>query len=171
MVLATQNPIDLEGTYPLPEAQLDRFLVRLILGYPEEGAEVAMLRTHNVTPPEPQVVLDPQQVQRVQAIARRIHAEQEIIHYAVSLCRATRASGKVVLGASPRASLALLQAAKAHAVLAGRTYVTPDDIQGVASPVLAHRLVLVPDLEGDEEARQSVVTDALSRVPYSRAAQ
>jgi MoxR-like ATPase len=171
MVLATQNPIDLEGTYPLPEAQLDRFLVRLNLGYPEEGAEVAMLKAHNVTPPEPQVVLDATEVQRVQAIARRIHAEGEIIHYAVSLCRATRMSGKVVLGASPRASLALLQAAKAQAVLRGRTFVTPDDIQAVASPVLAHRLVLVPDLEGDEEARQSVVTDALGRVPYSRAAQ
>lgn len=171
MVLATQNPIDLEGTYPLPEAQLDRFLVRLVLGYPDENAEVAMLKAHNVTPPEPEVVLNAEEVQRVQAIARRIHAEPEIIHYAVSLCRATRASGKVVLGASPRASLALLQAAKAQAVLSGRTFVTPDDIQSVASPVLAHRLVLVPDLEGDEEARQAVVADALGRVPYSRAAQ
>lgn len=171
MVLATQNPIDLEGTYPLPEAQLDRFLVRLVLGYPDENAEVAMLKAHNVTPPAPEVVLNAAEVQRVQAIARRIHAEPEIIHYAVSLCRATRASGKVVLGASPRASLALLQAAKAQAVLNGRTFVTPDDIQSVASPVLAHRLVLVPDMEGDEEARQAVVNDALSRVPYSRAAQ
>src|SRR5690606_24655596 len=138
MVWATQNPIDLEGTYPLPEAQLDRVLVRLVLGYPEEGAEVAMLKAHNVTPPEPKAVLNPESVRRIQAIARRIHAEQEILHYAVSLCRATRASGKVVLGASPRASLALLQAAKAHAVLAGRTFVTPDDVQGVAGPVLAH---------------------------------
>jgi hypothetical protein len=87
-------------------------LVRLILGYPEERAEVAMLKTHNIEPPEPVAVLSASEVQRVQSIARRVHAESEIHHYAVSLCRATRASGKVVLGASPRASLALLQAAK-----------------------------------------------------------
>lgn len=171
MVLATQNPIDLEGTYPLPEAQLDRFLVRLVLGYPEERAEVAMLKTHNIQAPAPEAVLNPVEVQRVQAIARRVHAESEIHHYAVSLCRSTRTNGKVVLGASPRASLALLQAAKAHAVLQGRTFVIPDDIQAVAVPVLAHRLILVPDLEGDEDARRAIVEDVLLRVPYSRAAQ
>lgn len=171
MVLATQNPIDLEGTYPLPEAQLDRFLVRLVLGYPEERAEVAMLKTHDITPPEPEAVLGPEEVQQLQTLARRVHTESEIHHYAVALCRATRASGKVLLGASPRASLALLQASKAHAVLSGRAFVTPDDVQAVAIPVLAHRLVLVPDLEGDEEIRQAVVQDALSKIPYSRAAQ
>ncbi len=171
MVLATQNPIDLEGTYPLPEAQLDRFLVRLVLGYPEERAEVAMLKTHDVAPPEPEPVLTPDEVQKLQELARRVHAESEIHHYAVALCRATRSSGKVMLGASPRASLALLQASKAHAVLCGRGFVTPDDVQSVATSVIAHRLVLVPDLEGDEEARQGVVRDALSKIPYSRAAQ
>ncbi len=171
MVLATQNPVDLEGTYPLPEAQLDRFLVRLVLGYPEEGAEVAMLRAHNVTPPEAEVVLSAESVTRLQELARRVHAEAEVIHYAVSLCRATRENGRVILGASPRASLALLQASKAQALICGRGYVTPDDIRSVASAVLAHRLILVPDLEGDEEARQAVVRDALERIPYSRAAQ
>lgn len=171
LVLATQNPIDLEGTYPLPEAQLDRFLVRLVLGYPEEGAEVAMLKTHDIQAPEPEAVLGPEEVERLQMLTRHVHAESEIHHYAVSLCRATRASGKVVLGASPRASLALLQASKAHAVLAGRVFVTPDDVQAVAIPVLAHRLVLVPDLEGDEEVRQAVVKEALTKIPYSRAAQ
>lgn len=171
LVLATQNPIDLEGTYPLPEAQLDRFLVRLVLGYPEEGAEVAMLKTHDIEPPEPEAVLNPEEVENLQKLTRNVHAESEIHHYAVALCRATRASGRVVLGASPRASLALLQASKAHAVLSGREFVTPDDVQAVAIPVLAHRLVLVPDLEGDEEIRQTVVRDVLSKIPYSRAAQ
>lgn len=171
MVLATQNPVDLEGTYPLPEAQLDRFLVRLVLGYPEERAEVAMLKAHNVEPPEAEAILDAQSLRRVQDITRRVHAEEEVYHYAVGLCRATRDNGRVILGASPRASLALLQAAKAHAVLHGRAYTTPDDVRSVASPVLAHRLVLVPDLEGDEQAREGVILEALARVPYSRAAQ
>jgi len=171
MVLATQNPVDLEGTYPLPEAQLDRFLVRLVLGYPEERAEVAMLKTHNVQVPEAEAILNPQALRRVQDIARRVHAEDEVYHYAVGLCRATRENGRVILGASPRASLALLQASKAHAVMHGRAYTTPDDLRSVAISVLAHRLVLVPDLEGDEVARESIVREALERVPYSRAAR
>lgn len=171
LVLATQNPVDLEGTYPLPEAQLDRFLVRLVLGYPEERAEVAMLKTHNIAPPEAEVVLNPESLSRVQDIARRIHAEDEVHYYAVSLCRATRKSGRVLLGASPRASLSLLQAAKAHAVIHGRSYTTPDDVRSVAFSVLAHRMVLVPDLDGDDEAREAVIRDVLERTPYSRAAQ
>ncbi len=171
MVLATQNPIDLEGTYPLPEAQLDRFLVRLFLGYPEERAEIAMLRTHNVDPPEPTAILSPEEILQMQALTQRVHAESEIHHYVVSLCRATRTNNKVTLGASPRASLSLLHAAKAQAVLGGRAFVTPDDVRSVAEAVLAHRLVLVPDLEGDEESRQLVVKEALERIPYSRAAQ
>lgn len=171
MVLATQNPVDLEGTYPLPEAQLDRFLVRLVLGYPEERAEVAMLRTHNTAAPEPKVVLNAASLEKLQKLARLVHAEEEIMQYAVGLCRATRESGRVMLGASPRASLALLQAAKAQALIRGRGFVTPDDVRDVAGPVLAHRLILVPDLEGDEHARQAIVSDALERVPYTAAAQ
>jgi len=171
IVVATQNPIDLEGTYPLPEAQLDRFLVRLVLGYPEERAEVAMLKTHGVQPPSSTAILNPDEIKNIQDITRRVHAEPELHHYIVSLCRATRASSRVVLGASPRASLALLQASKAKAVIEGRAFVTPDDVRDVAIAVLAHRVVLVPDLEGDEEARQGVIRDAIERVPYSRAAQ
>jgi MoxR-like ATPase len=171
IVLATQNPVDLEGTYPLPEAQLDRFLVRLVLGYPSEEAEVAMLGTHNAGSPLAEAVLSPDEITEIQSISSRIHTETEIHQYAVSLCRATRRDGRVVLGASPRASLALLHAAKAHAVLSGRNFVMPDDIQFVATPVLSHRLVLVPDLEGDEEARKGVIDDALDLTPYSRAAQ
>lgn len=171
MVLATQNPIDLEGTYPLPEAQLDRFLVRLVLGYPEEDAEIAMLKAHNVKAPTPLSILSPEEISNIQSISARVHTESELHHYAVGLCRATRRNDKVLLGASPRASLSLLHAAKAQAVLSGRNFVTPDDMRFVAGPVLTHRLVLVPDLEGDEDARKSIVDDALDLTPYSRAAE
>ncbi len=170
IVLATQNPIDLEGTYPLPEAQLDRFLVRLVLGYPEEGTEIAMLRTHNETAPVAEVILSDGDIESMQEATRHVHAEDEIHHYAVHLCRHTRDNSRVLLGASPRASLSLLHASKAHAVLCGRAFVTPDDVRAVASSVLAHRLILVPDLDGDETARRRVVEDALDRVPYSAAA-
>lgn len=171
IVIATQNPVDLEGTYPLPEAQLDRFLVRLVLGYPEEGTEVAMLRAHNEGAPAADPVMSPDEVAHLQRTTLRVHAEGEIHHYAVNLCRFTRDHSKVLLGASPRASLALLQAAKAQAVLADRDFVTPDDVRSVALSVLAHRLILVPDLDGDEMTRRRVVEDALDRVPYSPAAQ
>lgn len=171
MVLATQNPVDLEGTYPLPEAQLDRFLVRLVLGYPDERAEVEMLRTHGESPPECNVVLDPTSILELQRVTRHVHAEAEVLEYAVALCRHTRQNSRVVLGASPRASLSLLQAGKARAVLEGRPFVMPDDLQAVAAAVLAHRLILVPDLEGDETARQKVIEEALAKVPYSAAAR
>lgn len=169
MVLATQNPIDLEGTFPLPEAQLDRFLVRLVLGYPEEGAEVAMLKAHDEHSPVADVVLSPSEVEQLQEVTRHIHTEAEVHRYAVALCRHTRHNPRVLLGGSPRASLALLQAAKAQAVLSRRTYATPDDVRAVVHAVLAHRLILVPDLEGDEESRRTVVDEALEKVPYSRA--
>jgi MoxR-like ATPase len=171
LVLATQNPVDLEGTYPLPEAQLDRFLVRLVLGYPDERAEVDMLRAHGESPPECSVVLDPAAILELQRVTRHVHAEVEVLEYAVALCRHTRQNTRVVLGASPRASLALLQAGKAHAVLSGRPFAMPDDLRAVAAAVLAHRLILVPDLEGDEAARQKVIEEALAKVPYSAAAK
>jgi MoxR-like ATPase len=168
-VLATQNPIDLEGTYPLPEAQIDRFLLRVPVDYPSQKHEVAMLRTHGVAPPEPRPVLGGADVLMLQSIAARIHVEDDILDYAVSLTGFTRTDPRVVLGASPRASLALLRAAKAQAVLAGRPYVTPDDMRQVAGPVLAHRLILVPEHEGDSRMRTRVVEDALQKVGYRRA--
>jgi MoxR-like ATPase len=170
LVVATQNPIDLEGTYPLPEAQLDRFAVRLVLGYPEESAEVAMLRTHESRPPEVGAVLDPEEVLRLQELARRVHVEADVHGYVVQLTRFTRNHPQVLLGASPRASLALLQAAKAQALLSGRAFATPDDVRAVAEMVLCHRLILTPDVEGDEQKRRAVVQEALERVPYSRVA-
>ena len=169
LVLATQNPIDLEGTYALPEAQIDRFLVRIRMGYPSQRDEVAMLRTHNVVGPEPAGVLSANDVLQIQSIAARVHVEEDIREYAVALSSFTRTHSKVTLGASPRATLSLVRAAKANAVVAGRPYATPDDIRAVAEPVLAHRLVLVPELEGDASARTAVVEEALAKVGYRRA--
>ncbi|MCA9598803.1 MAG: AAA family ATPase [Myxococcales bacterium] len=168
-VLATQNPVDLEGTYPLPEAQIDRFLVRVSMGYPNSRDEVAMLRAHGVVAPEPTAVLSASDALQLQSIAARVHVEDDIYEYAVALTGFTRVHPRVVLGASPRASLSLLRAAKASAVLGGRPFVTPDDVRAVAVPVLAHRLILVPELEGDPRARGAVVEEAVSKVSYRRA--
>ena len=169
MVLATQNPIDLEGTYPLPEAQIDRFLVRVSVGYPTPKDEVAMLKTHNADPPKARSVLTVDQLLSLQSIARRIHVDDDLYEYAVGLTSFTRSHAKVLLGASPRATLGLVQAAKSAAVIAGRPFVTPDDMRGVAASVIGHRLVLVPEVEGDTRARDAVVEDAISRVAYRRA--
>lgn len=169
LVLATQNPIDLEGTYALPEAQIDRFLVRVKMGYPSHRDEMTMLRTHGVVAPEPAAALSAADVLHAQSIAARVHVEEDIREYAVSLATFTRTHPKVVLGASPRATLSLVRAAMAHAVVAGRPFVTPDDIRALAEPVIAHRLVLIPELEGDPNARSSVVEDALAKVGYRRA--
>jgi MoxR-like ATPase len=168
-VLATQNPVDLEGTYPLPEAQIDRFLVRVPMGYPSPRDEVAMLRTHGIAPPPVGVVLNPTDVLQLQSIAARIHVEDDLYEYAVALTGFTRAHPRVVLGASPRATLGLLRAAKSLAVLAGRPFVTPDDLRFLAGPVLSHRLILVPELESDPKARQAIVDEACAKVSYRRA--
>ena len=168
-VLATQNPIDLEGTYPLPEAQIDRFLVRVSMGYPASRDEVAMLRAHGVAAPEAKPVLSASDALQLQSIAARVHVEDDIYEYAVSLVGYTRTHPRVVLGASPRASLGLLRAAKARAVLEGRPFTTPDDVRDVAGPVLAHRLILVPELEDDARARSAVIDEALNKVGYRRA--
>ena len=170
-VLATQNPVDLEGTYPLPEAQIDRFLVRVQMDYPNQRDEVAMLRAHGVAAPEANAVLAAGEVLSLQSVAARVHIEEDLLEYAVQLARYTRESPHVTLGASPRASLSLLRAAKAHALLDGRAFVTPDDIRAAAVPVLAHRLVLVPELEADARARSRLVEEGLARVNYRRAAR
>jgi MoxR-like ATPase len=169
LVLATQNPVDLEGTYPLPEAQIDRFLVRVLVGYPAAKEEVAMLRTHNASPPEMRRVLNGDEVLALQAIAARVHVEDDLLEYAAALAAFTRSHHHVVLGVSPRGTLGLVQAAKAMAILQGRTYASPDDFQALAPAVFAHRLVLVPEVEGDTKAREAVVTEALARIGYRRA--
>src|SRR5262249_16462724 len=151
--------------------QIDRFLVRVQMGYPQEKDEIAMLRTHGIAPPAPFVVLSPTDALQLQSIAARVHVEEDLFAYAVGLCQFTRQHPRVVLGASPRASVGLVRAAKASAVLAGRGFVTPDDMRNTAPHVLAHRLILVPELEGDTRARTSLVEEAISKVSYRRAAR
>ncbi len=169
MVLATQNPIDLEGTYPLPEAQIDRFLLHIAMGYPTHQEEVAMLQTHNLDPPVARPQLGTPDLLRLQSIASRVHIEHALYEYAVALSAFTRSHPRVALGASPRATLSLVQAAKGAAVLAGRPFATPDDFRELAPSVLAHRLVMVPEAEGEPKARQAVISEAVARVGYRRA--
>jgi MoxR-like ATPase len=165
MVLATQNPIEYEGTYPLPEAQLDRFMVRVSLGYPSADDETDMLADHA----ERDRVLDLDDVAEVgevlaaQAAAARVHGSEALRRYIVAVLDATRADPRVELGASPRSGLMLFRAAKALAALEGRDHALPDDVQGLAPSVLTHRLLLAPDVARDE--RPGVIRDALDRVP------
>ena len=168
MVLATQNPIDLEGTYPLPEAQIDRFLVRVSMGYPNARDEAQMLRAHGIDPPVIRPVLAAADVTAMQAIGARIHVEDDLHDYAVAITGFTRTHPRVALGASPRATLALVQASKAWALMNGRVFITPDDVRAVAIPVLAHRLVLTADTEPDAKAREQVIEEAMSKVSYRR---
>jgi MoxR-like ATPase len=164
VVLATQNPVEYEGTYPLPEAQLDRFMVRLALGYPDSAAEADMLELHGesdrVFDLEP--VADVGVVLGAQAAAAAVHATDPLRRYVVALCEATREDPRVQLGASPRAGLMLFRAAKAAAALEARDHVLPDDVQALAVSVLGHRLMLAPGTA--EEERPAVVRDAVERV-------
>jgi MoxR-like ATPase len=165
IVLATQNPIEYEGTYPLPEAQLDRFTVRVSLGYPSADAETAMLAEHaasdRVEDLEP--VADVGDVLAAQAATAAVHGSEALRRYVVAVLEETRADPRVELGASPRAGLMLFRAAKALAALSGRSHALPDDVQELAPAVLTHRLLLAPDATGDERA--AVVRDALEKVP------
>ena len=165
LVLATQNPIEYEGTYPLPEAQVDRFMVRLSLGYPDPAGEAGMLAAHEagdrVARLEP--VADAADVLAAQDATTRVHAAEPLRRYIVSLLGHTRADPRVELGASPRAGLLLLRAAKAHALLAGRDHAIPDDVQQMSQSVLAHRIVLAPDAY--ETSGEHVVADAVAATP------
>lgn len=163
LVLATQNPIEYEGTYPLPESQLDRFMVGVSLGYPGTDDEADMLETHaghdRVLDLEP--VADVAQVLDAQAIAASVHGSEALRRYIVAIAEATRRDPRVELGASPRAGLMLFRAAKALAALHGRDHVLPDDVQALAPSVLSHRLLLAPS----EDDRRGLVTEILRRVP------
>jgi MoxR-like ATPase len=165
MVFATQNPVEYEGTYPLPEAQVDRFMVRLSLGYPDASEEASMLAGHEagdrVLELEP--VVDRAEVLAAQDAARRVHASRALRDYVVALLRHTRDDPRVELGASPRSGLMLLRAAKAHALVSGRDHALPDDVQALAAAVLAHRLMLVPEAAG--VAREEVVAAAIAGTP------
>ncbi len=165
MVFATQNPVEYEGTYPLPEAQVDRFMVRLSLGYPDADAESGMLLGHEshdrVLDLEP--VADRAEIVDAVEITHRVHASKALREYIVALLRRTREDERVELGASPRAGLMLLRAAKARALVRGRDHALPDDVQALASGVLVHRLLLSAD--AGPGAASKVVRDALERVP------
>jgi MoxR-like ATPase len=140
------------------------------MGYPLPSDEARMLRTHAVEPPTVRPVLSPPDVTLLQATSARVHVDEDLLSYAVGLTGFTRTHPRVALGCSPRATLGLVQAAKACALVAGRTFVTPDDIRAVAPSVLAHRLVLTADAEGDPKARARVIDEALKSVGYRRAA-
>src|SRR5215207_284659 len=165
LVVATQNPVEYEGTYPLPEAQLDRFMVRVSLGYPSAQQESDMLAEHAAS--DRVLDLDPVaevgEVIAAQTAAGAVHGSEALRRYVVGILEATRADPRVDLGASPRAGLMLFRAAKANAALDARDHALPDDVQALASSVLAHRLLLSPGSGGDE--REAVVRDALDRVP------
>jgi MoxR-like ATPase len=167
MVLATQNPIEYEGTYPLPEAQLDRFTMRLTLGYPPLGDEARMLAEQTSTPPletlEP-VARAADAVDLVEE-ARAVYVEESIERYVVALLRHTRSDPRLYLGASPRSGIALLRVAKARALAEGRDFVVPDDVAAVAEPVLAHRLILAPETRSAGAGGEEIVRDALARTP------
>ncbi|HEY8765218.1 MAG TPA: AAA family ATPase [Solirubrobacteraceae bacterium] len=164
MVLATQNPVEYEGTYPLPEAQVDRFMVKISLGYPERGAEAGMLAAHESG--DKVLALAPvataAEVLAAQDGAARIMASEPLREYVVRLLWRTREDPRVELGASPRAGLLLLRAAKAQAMMQGRDHALPDDVQALAEPVLVHRLVMAP--EYPRGAAREVVADAVASV-------
>jgi MoxR-like ATPase len=167
MVMATQNPIEYEGTYPLPEAQLDRFTMRVSLGYPPLAEEARMLDEQTSEPPldslEP--VAGAADVLRLVETARGIYVEESVGRYVVALLRQTRSDQRLYLGASPRAGIALLRVAKARALSEARDYVTPDDVKAVGVPVLAHRLILAPEARSAGLGPAELVADALAHTP------
>ena len=167
MIIATQNPLEYEGTFPLPEAQLDRFAARVSIGYPAPGDEAAMLLDLAAHDPleRVNVVSDEGGIVAARAVVDRVHADPALADYVVALTSATRRDPRVALGASPRAGLALLRASKARALIDGRAYATPDDVRSLGRNVLAHRLILTPDARGRGATVEDVVADALESVP------
>jgi MoxR-like ATPase len=167
MVIATQNPIEYEGTYPLPEAQLDRFSMRLALGYPPLADEARMLNEQTTEPPLESLVPVATLAEVAAAIdeARSLFVEESLNRYVVALLRHTRASSRLALGASPRSGIALLRVAKARALAEGRDYVLPDDVKAIAGPVLAHRLILAPEARSAGLTAEEIVGEAVEQTP------
>jgi MoxR-like ATPase len=168
LVIATQNPIEYEGTYPLPEAQLDRFLLRVSVGYPGRDAEWGMLdrrldRAADEIELDP--VIDRAGLVEIQRSLEDVHVSEAIGYYLVDLVASTRASTRVQVGSSPRGTLALLKLSRAHAALRGRDFVTPEDVKAVAIPALAHRLMLRPELWVQRVRPEEVVAETLATVP------
>ena len=173
MVMATQNPIEMEGTYPLPEAQRDRFMARIEMGYPDPTAELAMVGSHSGADPlaELEPVTDAATVARLVRAVRGLHASPAVLQYVIDLAAASRRHPRLRLGVSPRAALHLVRAARAHAALAGRSHVLPDDVQHLAVPVLAHRVILSHDAQLARESAEQVVADLLGEVPVPAGAR
>jgi MoxR-like ATPase len=167
MVIATQNPIEMEGTYALPEAQRDRFMARVSMGYPVEAAEIAMLNSHTGSSPldDLEPVSNSAEIRKLSGIVAQVHVSEAVQRYAVGLVTATRRSGDLTLGASPRSTLHLIRAAKATAAMAGRDYVLPDDVHELTRPVLAHRLL--PSVEAAMGGRTtiSILDQIVASVP------
>ncbi len=166
IVLATQNPIEQEGTYPLPEAQVDRFLIKLKMGYPAAADEKRMLATYDRPPPRVRPVLGPTEVLEMQALAQDVFVAEELLDYVLGLVAFTRTHAKVYLGASPRAALALVHAAKALALLKGRDYILPDDVRSLAPLVLGHRILLTPEAELEGTLGTAIVAEAVDKTAY-----
>jgi MoxR-like ATPase len=167
MVVATQNPIEMEGTYPLPEAQRDRFTARIALGYPSIEAELEILDSHGGGTPleDMEAVADDLEIAKLIDAVRTVHVADDVRRYAVDLVTATREHPDLRLGASPRATLHLLRAGRSVAALDGRDFVLPDDLQGLAEPVLAHRLLLSAEAQIARRSAPSVVADIVAAVP------
>jgi MoxR-like ATPase len=167
MVMATQNPIEYEGTYPLPEAQLDRFALRVAIGYPPLPEEARMLTEQTSDPPLDSLnpVATAADVRALITEASEIFVEESVNRYVVALLRQTRSDGRLYLGASPRAGIALLRVAKARALADGRGFVSPDDVKAVAEPVLAHRLIVAPEARSAGLTGEDLVREALEHTP------
>jgi len=167
MVMATQNPIEYEGTFPLPEAQLDRFLLRITLGYPQNAEEVAIIDMQQGAHPVDtlQKVADAEEVLSLQEAVKQVYVDDLIKQYVVSIVDHTRRHDSVYLGASPRGSIGLYRAAQATSLIQGRDYVMPDDVKLLAEPVLAHRLIINPAARMKEVTGRSIVRNVLSEVP------
>ena len=174
-VIATQNPIEYEGTYPLPEAQLDRFLMKLHVDYPSAPEEVNMLRLHQqgfdphrLAESDIRPVVHPEMLAQAKAEAGTLTVEEGVLEYLVSIAAATRTAPQVFLGGSPRATVALLRCSRALAALEGRSFVTPDDVKAIAHPVLRHRIILRPEAEIEGFTTDQLVDSVLAMVPVPR---
>ena len=168
LVLATQNPIEYEGTFPLPEAQLDRFMLKLAVGYPDVEEEKEILRRRRERRQDDAIlskVTDAKQLMEMRRVVENVHVHKDLEEYIAKLVHETRQDRRVAVGASPRGSLAFLKMARAYAALKGREYVTPDDVKHFAMPVLIHRLILQPEYWMAQKVSDEVIRDAFAKVP------
>jgi MoxR-like ATPase len=167
-VIATQNPVEQEGTFPLPEAQMDRFTVKSSIGYPNHEGEVELLRRRagrTTRSPTVDTVLDPARVDDLRGVPEDIRVEDDLLEYMIGITRATREDRRVEVGVSPRGTQRLFETSRSRAVISGREYVVPDDVKRVAKPVLAHRLILTPDATVENVDKRDVIEEVLAEVP------